>query len=230
MGETSNPGGRSPSGAVEGATSNYSEEQSPKITETSGRRSVVADGSGHPHLFSAAPDEAVHLRPRGACRPQHKPGVAFRRPAKRSRPTRRESSRSRTQPLPEGRAHLRFRRPAPWTRRPGRSGVDTNASTSAALVPCGIRALRFATVGTSPTARHRMGVAVTWPGSTLERAPLRSYGARLRPRGPNRPAARPCRARCRGFDYLPLPAGSRPESGRLATPRSRCLPPEGRQT
>lgn len=123
------------------------------------------------------------------------------------------SRRSRTRPLPEGRAHLRFRRPVPGTRRPGRSGVDTNASTSAALVPCGIRALHFATVGTSPTARHRMSVAVTWPGSTLERAPLRSNGARLRPRGPNRPAARPCRARCRGFDSLPLPTGSRPESG-----------------
>jgi hypothetical protein len=56
------------------------------------------------------------------------------RPGKVLSTTRRGSTLSRTRPLSEERAHLRSRRLDPGPRRPGRSGVDTNASTSAALM------------------------------------------------------------------------------------------------
>jgi len=79
----------------------------------------------------------------------------YRRPATRSRPPAGGRRIRGLGPLPkEGRIYAaNVRIPGPDAS--GRSGVDTNASTSAALMPCGTRALRFAAVGTSPTARHR---------------------------------------------------------------------------
>jgi hypothetical protein len=67
-------------------------------------------------------------------------------------------------PFSEERAHLRSRRLDPGPRRPGRSGVDTNASTSAALMLWEHSSdTHLATGGTSPTAATALKVpAVTW--------------------------------------------------------------------
>jgi hypothetical protein len=85
----------------------------------------------HGHLFSAGPVQPHQIR------------AVVRSPRRREddsavriRPARRRSRRG-LDPS-RGRAHLLSRRPDPGPRRPGRSGVDTNASTLGDSRPDGL--------------------------------------------------------------------------------------------
>jgi hypothetical protein len=180
-GDTSHPGGRSPSGAPQRAPSAaaagagrrarpFPQERPPRFS--SGRCPVVADW----------PDRHALIQCGASLKPYHLGSRRALQAAFEAR-CRREATGEALPTQPAGGRHRglgpfskegRIRSAAvriPGPDNSGRSGVDTDASTSAALVPCGIRALRFHRRRTNPTARHRIGVAVTWLPGTPERAP-----------------------------------------------------------
>jgi hypothetical protein len=109
-----------------------------------------------------------------------------------------------------GAAHLRCKCPDPGSRRSSRSGVDTNASTSAAL------ALRRAS---ERFARRPFGRVRNSPPPHECRGDLtsgalagtrRSKNARWRSKIAHRAAVAPRGAHCRGFQLLAVAAGQPP--------------------
>lgn len=112
----------------------------------------------------------------------------------------------------------------------GRSGADTSASTWAALVPCGIRALRFAAVETSFDGSPPQGVAVTWLRGTPERAPKRPTVLDCSHEGSNRRGAASLRTRLPWLRSLPLPVAITLKSMRPKALRLGVRPPRGGQT
>jgi hypothetical protein len=109
-----------------------------------------------------------------------------------------------------GAAHLRCKCPDPGSRRSSRSGVDTNASTSAALAlrRASERFARrpFGRVRNSPPPRECRGDLTS---GTLA-GTRRSTNARWRSKIAHRAAVAPRGAHCRGFQLLAVAAGQPP--------------------
>lgn len=151
-----------------------------------------------------------------------KPVVAVRRLEKRSRPARRGASLSVSAPSRRRGASTRQQSGSRAQTTPVAAALTPSASTSAALVPCGIRALRFAAVETSPDGsppRWCRGDLASWhPRKGAETA----NGARSRPRGLHRVSGASLRSTLPWLRPRPLPVAV---ALRIETPESassRC--------
>lgn len=116
---------------------------------------------------------------------------------------------------------------------PVAAALTPSASTLAALVPCGIRALRFAAVETSPNGSPPHGVAVTWLRGTPEKVPKRPTVAGIGREGLHRFSGASSRSTLPWPRPLPLPAAvalksRRPKALRLGVRPPRRPDEEGR--
>jgi hypothetical protein len=109
---------------------------------------------------------------------------------------------------------------------PVAAALTPSASTSAALVPCGIRALRFAAVETSPDGsppRWCRGDLASWhPRKGAETA----NGARSRPRGLHRVSGASLRSTLPWLRPRPLPVAVALKSNRPKALRLGVRPPK----
>lgn len=213
-GETSNPGGRSPSG-TEVPSVGCSGERSPRWLHPAGRapehqaRSSRCRLAGHAHLFSAGP-----TMPHAT--------------AHEERPNRTEAQTAWRRQTMHGSVSIPSEegtRPRTHVGIPGPDvcGADADTPTSTALAPCGVRASRFVSVGTnsngSPTATDVAVSPASWRHEDATCGPRCSVAAAR---------AEPVQRRTLAGTLpwpgcAPLPVCSHPEVGAPGGVKSRYL-------